>query len=320
MAKIMVQYGRPQSFLLNEICMVIFWQDYYGKRQFEKVLVKHGWEKIPNWECLFVHREKEFILVCVCGWHKIGWKETKSWSDVESTQQRSRFGRTYIFLGSCIFGYSTTIRSKQRYCGQLQSLVRIANFSGVIKEIAILSKSSYFFMVLWHGWSCKEVCGTILWFGKQNDSTTLQSICSMQRWPPFQKRKKQNLLENCQIHALKLFWNAYTWQELDDLIFYGQWTNLQGPSQNGPKLVTKAWIAWFLTFIIHVNTNTIVLWIILQNNPDWDCFKTLTSKETLKIKNPLREEHYAFLEVIHLFQDVGCLRNKHQFHTTQQNL
>ena len=36
------------------------------------------------------------------------------------------------------------------------------------------------------------------------------------------KKKKQNLLENCQIHALKLFWNAYTWQELDDLIFYGQ--------------------------------------------------------------------------------------------------
>ena len=28
------------------------------ERQFEKVLLKHGWEKIPNWECLFVHRGK----------------------------------------------------------------------------------------------------------------------------------------------------------------------------------------------------------------------------------------------------------------------
>ena len=28
------------------------------ERQFEKLLLKHGWEKIPNWECLFVHREK----------------------------------------------------------------------------------------------------------------------------------------------------------------------------------------------------------------------------------------------------------------------
>ena len=38
-------YGHPLAGLLWE-------------RQFEKVLLKHGWEKIPNWECLFVHREK----------------------------------------------------------------------------------------------------------------------------------------------------------------------------------------------------------------------------------------------------------------------
>ena len=31
-------------------------------RQFEKILLKHGWEKIPNWECLFVHREKGLFL------------------------------------------------------------------------------------------------------------------------------------------------------------------------------------------------------------------------------------------------------------------
>ena len=32
------------------------------ERQFEKVLLKHGWEKVPNWECLFVNREKGPIL------------------------------------------------------------------------------------------------------------------------------------------------------------------------------------------------------------------------------------------------------------------
>ena len=46
----------------------------------------------------------------------------------------------------------------------------------------------------------------------------------------------------------------------------------------------------------------VVMWIILQNNADWDCFKTLTSLEILKIRNPLLEEHCAFWEVIHLFQ------------------
>ena len=46
-------YGHPLAGLL--------W-----KRQFEKILLKHGWEKIPNWECLFVHHEKgSFFSVCV---------------------------------------------------------------------------------------------------------------------------------------------------------------------------------------------------------------------------------------------------------------
>ena len=66
---------------------------------------------------------------------------------MESTQQRSRFGRTNIFPGSCILGlHSKTMRNKQRYCGQLQNHVRIANFSGGIRENTIPSKSSYFFM------------------------------------------------------------------------------------------------------------------------------------------------------------------------------
>ena len=42
--------------------MVILWQDYYGKGNLRKSYVKHGWEKIPNWECLFVHREKGLFL------------------------------------------------------------------------------------------------------------------------------------------------------------------------------------------------------------------------------------------------------------------
>ena len=41
------------------------------------------------------------------------------------------------------------------------------------------------------------------------------------------------------------------------------------------------------------------MWEILLNNADWDCFKILTSREILKILNPLRGEHYAFLEVTH---------------------
>ena len=46
-------YGHPLAGLLRE-------------RQFEKILLKHGWEKFPNWECIFVHRGKGiFLSVCV---------------------------------------------------------------------------------------------------------------------------------------------------------------------------------------------------------------------------------------------------------------
>ena len=58
-------YGHPLAGLLRE-------------RQFEKILLKHGWEKIPNWECLFVHREKGLFLFVYVDDIKIGWKETKS--------------------------------------------------------------------------------------------------------------------------------------------------------------------------------------------------------------------------------------------------
>ena len=42
-------YGHPLAGLLRE-------------RQFGKILLKYCWEKVPIWECLFVHREKGLFL------------------------------------------------------------------------------------------------------------------------------------------------------------------------------------------------------------------------------------------------------------------
>ena len=209
--------------------------------------------------------------------------------------------------------------NKQRYCGQLQNHVWIANFCGVSRKTTIPSKSSHFFMVLWYGGSCKEMCRAILWVGKQNDTTTPQSIYSMHRWPPLKRRGNEICRRNCQKYALKLFWNADTWHVLEDPIFYGQWINFHDQSQNGPKRVTKDYLVWSLTFIIHVNTNSIVMWETLQNNADWDCFKTPILQEILRIQNLHQVEHCAFSEAIRLFQSVGCVRNKLQFGTVQQN-
>ena len=51
------------------------------------------------------------------------------------------------------------------------------------------------------------------------------------------------------------------------------------------------------------------MWEILPNNGDWDCFRTLTSREILKIRNPLLEEHCAFLES-HTFVPMSWMCKK----------
>ena len=228
---------------------------------------------------------------------KLAGKKTKHWSDVESTQQRSWFGRTNIFPRSCIPGvYSKTLWNKQRYCGQLQNHVWISIFHGLDWKASILREFSYFFVVLWYGRSCEEMCGTILvsWETRRlNNSTKVSTPCIDDHTS---KKKNWNPREICQKYDLKWFGNAYTWHELDDLIFYGQWTNLHDQSHNGPKPGTYDWIVWFHTFITHVNTNNIAMWAILPNNADWNCFKTPILQEILRTQNLLLEEHYVFFE------------------------
>ena len=145
--------------------------------------------------------------------------------------------------------------NKQRYCGQLQSHVEIQNFRGVIRQITIPSKSSYFFMVLWHGWSCKEVCGTILWVGKQDELSNSTKYLLPVSMTTTLKRKNWNLLRNVTSMLSNCSEHVETWHVLEDPIFYGPWTNLHDPSQNGPKFVTNDYLVWSLTSITHVIRN-----------------------------------------------------------------
>ena len=83
-------YGHPLAGLLWE-------------RQFEKILfwntIARSFLSIENACSYTVKKDCSYL----CMWrHQIGWKETKHWSDVETTQQLSWFGRTNIFPWSCI--------------------------------------------------------------------------------------------------------------------------------------------------------------------------------------------------------------------------
>ena len=60
----------PKSWSSMEDPVVPLERNLYGhplaglswERQFEKILLKYGWEKVSNWECLFVHLEKGLFL------------------------------------------------------------------------------------------------------------------------------------------------------------------------------------------------------------------------------------------------------------------
>ena len=97
----------PKSWSSMEDPVVLLERNLYGhvlagllwERQFEKILLKHGWEKIPNWECQFVRREKGlFSFVCVDDIKLVGKKQNLDpmWKVLNKEGQ---FVRINIFLG-----------------------------------------------------------------------------------------------------------------------------------------------------------------------------------------------------------------------------
>ena len=283
-------YGHPLAGLL--------WD-----RQFEKILLKHGWEKVSNWECLFVHREKGLFLSVYVDDIKLAEKKQNIDSMWKVLNKEVDLGEPTSFLDHENLGCT------QRQCEISKDIVHNyrAMFESRISAVrtektSILWEFSYFFVVLWYGRSCEEMCGAILWVGKQDDPTTLQSKNSLHWWPPLQRGRNEicsrlvtSMLSNCcEMLKLGTYWK--TWysmvSEQTCTIDYEMDQSLwQTPESIDILHSSHMW-----------NTNSIVMWVILQNNAGWDCFKTPILREILRTQNLLLVEHYAFLEVTHLFQ------------------
>ena len=201
MAKIMVQYGRPSRSSWAESPWSSFGRTVMGKAIWENPIDVRLGEGFP----LIRTPWKRVILICVCGWHQIGWKETKHWSDVESTQQRSRFGRTNIFPWSCIPGmYSKTMWNKQRYCWQLQNHVWIQNF----RRNNWTNYHARKFCVFLRGPTTWKVMPRHVWNDivsfrtkRLNNSSKYQLLALT---TIISKKKNFNPWENCQKYALKM--------------------------------------------------------------------------------------------------------------------
>ena len=86
---------KTQSFLSSEICMVILWQDYYGKGNLRKSYWNTVGRRFPIGNAHSYTVKKNYSYLCM--WMTSNWLETKYQSDVESIKQRSWIGRTNIF-------------------------------------------------------------------------------------------------------------------------------------------------------------------------------------------------------------------------------
>ena len=196
------------------------------ERQFEKILLKYGWEKVSNWECFIVHREKGLFLSVYVDDIKLAGKTGKKqnihpmWNVLK---KRSWFWRTDIIPWPRLFGmYSTRLSNKHEFCRQLQKYVRIHDFCWSDRKIA-WNKSNWetwsrndIFMVFWHGRSCKEVRAKILRTGKQNKAAIIQGRNARHGWSSIWRKRNESvgelstgLLTNCfEISVFGSYWRT----------------------------------------------------------------------------------------------------------------
>ena len=91
MAKIMVQHGRPSRSSQKESVRSSFGRTFCVK---DKVLLKHGWDKVLNWECLFLNRARVLFLSVYVDDIKLAGKTEKHRTDLGCTQRECQISKT----------------------------------------------------------------------------------------------------------------------------------------------------------------------------------------------------------------------------------
>ena len=162
--------------------------------------------KFQNWECLFVHREKGLFLSVYVDDMKLAGKKQNIDPMWKLLNKEVDLGEPTSFLDHVYLGCT------QRQCEVSQDIVdnyrtmfesRIS--AGRTEKLPFSPKYSYFFMARMTWWVMqRNVWNDIVsWRTRRhNNSTKYLLHASM---TTTSKKKKQNLLENCQVHALKLF-------------------------------------------------------------------------------------------------------------------
>ena len=289
--------------VMSEICTVIFWQDYCRKGNLRKSYWNMGWEKIPNWECLFVHREKGLFLSVYVDDIKLDGKKQNIDPMWKLLNKDVDVGEPTSFLDHVYLGCT------QRQCeiskdivDNLQNHVWITNFRGGTAQLPCSENiriSSWSYDVEGRA---KKCVWTILWVGKQDDSTTLQSIYSMQSMTNHFKEEELKsvgeLSKICSQIVLKC-WNLAQIGRPDIL-----WS-VNKLARSITKW-TKACDKRLSRLISYINHSCEYKQYCYVGNTARQCrlglFQDSDFAGDLEDSKSTSGGHYAFLEVMHLFQ------------------
>ena len=246
---------KAQSFLMNEICMVILWQDCYGKGNLRKIPLQHGWEKVSNWECFFVHSEKgEFLSVC--GWHQIGLKATWKVLNKEVDLEEPTSFLDHVYLGCT----SKTVWNKQRYWA-MTAMFESRISAGWTEKLPYSENfriSSWSYDMAGHAKKCVErYCELAKKTTQQLYKVSTPCIDDhhfkekeTKSAGDLSKSSSQIVLKCLHWHVLRpeILWSVNKFARA-----IAKWTRVCEKRLN--RLI-----------IIHVNINSIVMWVILQNS------------------------------------------------------
>ena len=216
--------------------------------------------RCPNWECLFVNREKgQFFSVYVdvtklagkrqrinptwkCSWNALTW------------QNQHHFLTMFIWVALKenvksvrILSIITDVRSNQGFLPDYRKIAKNKSTEKFDTE----TTSSWSYDMEGHAKKCVER------FCELTNETTRQLYeVATPRMDDHHFEEEENgsvgersincLLTNCsEMLILGMYWEAWS--------FNGLWRNLHDRLRNGPKHVTNDYLVWSYTFIIQMN-------------------------------------------------------------------
>ena len=304
---------KTQLFLLSGICMVILWHDCCGKGNLRKLHWNTVGKKVPNWECFFVHREKRLFLSVYVDDIKLAGKKQHIDPMWKVLNKEVDLGEPTSFLDHVYLGCT------QRQCEVSQDIVdnyrtmfEIESFSGGLEKLPFSQNnriSSWSYDMAGHAKKCVER------YCELANKTTQQlyKVSTPCIDDHHNKEEEMKSVENCHKYAPKLFWNVLYTARIGRPDIPWSVNNLARSITKWTKACDKR-LNRLISYVHHTCEYKQYCHV---GNTAKQCrlglFQDSDLQEILRIQNPLREEHCAFLEVIRLFQSVGCVRTNFSF-------